>query len=248
VVNDFVKTMFEQMQNQLGRENVYLLFDETNGPVGQPHVKWNDPYGASGGPAIITINEKDCEAINRLHNKGTYAGSMYKVEAQIFACYKAIRRNYDYLWFIEYDVYCKDFNAALRPFDRIKADMLTKASPHRFQTWVRKPWVNVKWFWWDKLEGEISKVPIRRRRGCFFPVNRFSKKFLQVMEQNLSKSTGYCEVYFPTLCRVNDLVLKLIPPGSFGTYRYKPNITAEEVRKIPQQDHRLYHPVKIASL
>jgi hypothetical protein len=101
-----------------------------------------------------------------------------------------------------------------------------------------------RWYWWSKLEGEISKVPKNKRRGCFFPINRFSKRFLEVLEQNLSRSSGYCEVYFPTLCHVNGLVLKSMSLRAFGTFRCTPNMTTEEVQKIKPDDHRMYHPVK----
>lgn len=244
VLNQHVLQTFQKMQQQLGKENVFVLFDETNGAPGQPSVRWDTPGGVSTGPAIITINETDCQNLNKFHNQGKYPGSMHKVEAQVYACYKAINRPYEYLWFIEYDVYCNDFEAALRRFNKVKADMLTKGTTVNYFRWLRSTLVNRKWMWWHKLEGEISQVPLSKRRGCFFPVNRFSRRFLQVIEANLSKSSGYCEVYFPTLCRINGLKVKTMPLNTFGTFRYRPNITAEEVSQIKPTDHRLYHPVK----
>jgi hypothetical protein len=142
------------------------------------------------------------------------------------------------LWLIEYDVYSNDFKEALHPFNDVDADMLTKIYTSKYN------WRNKKWFWWDKLEGEISNVPMEQRRRCFFPINRFSKKFLQVIEQNLSKSSGYCEVYFPTLCHINGLILKSMPSNTFGTFRYQPAIPYHEIESIKKQDYRLYHPVK----
>jgi hypothetical protein len=169
---------------------------------------------------------------------------MYKVEAPVYACYKAIKRPFDYLWFIEFDVYCKDFGKALRPFDKVKADMLTKGTTVDYFRWLRNTRFNWWWMWWPELEGEISKVPMRKRRGCFFPINRFSRAFLHLLEQNLSKSSGYCEVYFPTLCYTNGLKVKTMPLKTFGKFRCHPRITPEEVNQIPSNDSRLYHPVK----
>jgi len=239
VLNKHVTGMFSQMQDQLSKENVYILFDETNGSPNLPHVKWNMTKEDSYCP-VITINEDDCQKINSLHNQGQYSGSMHKVEAHVYACYKAIKKEYEYLWLIEYDVYCNDFKAALSSCDSIRADMLTKINSAKYN------WRNKKWFWWDKIEGEISNVPIRQRRKCFFPINRFSKRFLEVIEQNLSKSSGFCEVYFPTLCHINGLLLKAIPSNIFGIFRYHPPLPHREVAAIKKHDHRLYHPVKFS--
>lgn len=244
LLNDHVQGAFRQMQEQLGKENVFVLFDETKGAPDAPHTKWNAPEGVSTGPAIITINEADCQKLNRLHNEGKLTGSMEKVEAQVCACYRAIRCQYDYLWFIEYDVYCQDYKAALLPFNKVKADMLTRGTNYKYKWWIRTPFNNKKWPHWSKLQGEIAEVPLKKRRGCFFPINRFSKNFLQVLDQNLSKSSGYCEVYFPTLCQANGLKLKPMNLNAFGTFRFKPSLSSEEIQSIPNRDHRLYHPVK----
>jgi hypothetical protein len=166
------------------------------------------------------------------------------VEAQVYSCYVAIKREYDYLWFIEYDVYTNDFKLALSPFDQVKADMLTKGTLHKYYKWIRSPLITRRWFWWNKLDGEFSSLPKNKQRGCFFPINRFSKRFLNVLEQNLSKSSGYCEVYFPTLCHVNGLILKSMSLSAFGTFRCTPKLTPEEVNKIKPKDRRMYHPVK----
>jgi len=244
LLDNYVKDTYQKMQDQLGSENVFLLFDETNGPPAASSIKWNSAEGVSAGPAIITVNEADCQKINALHNEGEFSGSKHKVEGQIYACYKAIKGDYDYMWFIEYDVFCNNFHSALRPFDDVAADMLTKGSSSNYQKWIRTYLLNRKWFWWSGLEGEISRVSIFKRRGCFFPINRFSKRFLQVMEQNLSKSSGYSEVYFPTLCHVNGLVLKSLPLNLFSDFRYQPNITVKEIKNVKKEDNRLYHPVK----
>lgn len=242
--NDYVEKVFLKMQSQLGAENVFLMYDETNKPIHQPHIRWNDSNGVTKGPAIITVNEADCAVINELHTVGERTGSTYRPEAQIYACYKAIRRDYDYLWFIEFDVYCNDYKKALGPFDAIKADMLTKGTANNKQRKARTSKLNADWFWWNYLIGDIKNTPLEQQRGCFFPINRFSKKFLSVMEANLSKSTGYCEVYFPTLCHTNGLVLETMPLSTFASFLYRPTITADELQKIKQSDCRLYHPVK----
>lgn len=237
LLNQHVSDMFFKMQSQLGKENVFILFDDTNGPPALPYVRW-DAATDDMNCSVITINEEDCQTINSLHNVGEYSGSMHKVEAQVYACYKAIKQDYDYLWLIEYDVYCNNFRDALAVCDTIHADMLTNIDKARYR------WRNKKWFWWYKLDGEISNVSMDERRRCFFPVNRFSKPFLRVIEQNLSKSSGFCEVYFPTLCNISGLVLKPIPAKLFGIFRYQPVIAAKELAAIKKNDNRLYHPVK----
>ena len=236
--NEHTTYVFEQMQAQLGSGNVFLLFDATHGVPATPHINWDAPNGTSGHQ-IITISEQECAQINRLHSTGEHNGSMHRAEAHVYACYYAIRQPYDYLWFIEYDVYSKDLAKALHPFDKISADMLTTTiGPSRYN------WITRKWFWWDKLEGEISNIPTKQRRRCFFPINRFSKKFLEVLSENLSKNSGFCEVYFPTLCHLRGLTFQSFPKSLFGVFRYQPSIPEAEVQKIKQNDYRLYHPVK----
>jgi hypothetical protein len=242
--NDYVETVFLKMQQQLGAANVFLMFDETRGPINQPHIKWNDTTGVAEGPAIITVNEEDCKRINQLHMVGERTGSANRVEAQICSCYKAIRKEYDYLWFIEYDVYSNDYKQALGKFDHIAADMLTKGTANNKQKAFRTSKQNKNWFWWNSLVGDISKTPLQDQRGCFFPINRFSKRFLETLEANLSKSSGYCEVYFPTLCHISGLTLETMPLSTFAEFRYRPEITGEEFKKIKTTDYRLYHPVK----
>jgi hypothetical protein len=237
LLNKHIIDMFTRMSAQLGKDRVFMLFDETHGTTTLPTVRWSAVENTDQS-SIITIDEDDCQEINSLHNTGTHSGSMHKVEAHVYACYKKIRQDYDYLWLIEYDVYSNDFKASLSSFDNVYSDMLTKIYTGKYS------WRNKNWFWWDKLEGEISSVPMKQRRRCFFPVNRFSKKFLKVIEQNLSKSSGYCEVYFPTLCYINGLVLKSMSSKAFGVYRYQPVISTNEIEKISSYDNRLYHPVK----
>lgn len=241
VLNPYVQGTFQKMQQQLGAGSVFLLFDATKNLPGVPAKSWNDPDGVVKGPAVITITEDDCQRINRLHLQGREAGSMHRVEAHVTACYKAIRQPYDYLWFIEYDVYCQDFATVVAACNGISADLLTAGNrKHRLLTVRNKP----KWYWWPSLVGEIAQTPMQQRLGCFFPINRFSVRFLNVIEQNLSKSTGYCEVYFPTLAKVNGLSVKLMPRWLFATFRYKPNIEKEKIQRLQKADFRLYHPVK----
>ena len=244
VWNNHVEKTYLKLQEQLGAERVFMVFDETKGAIKHPHIKWNDKNGAVAGPAIITINEADCQAINKLHNIGCKAGMAHRVEAQVCACYKAIRRNYDYMWLIEYDVYCNNFKVALEKFDKVEADMLTKGTANMKQSNIRTVKRNKGWFWWPYLIGDINNVPMEQRRGCFFPINRFSKKFLSVLEQNLSKSSGYCEVYFPTLCHINGLLLKAMPMSTFGIFIHMPTLSIARVNRIRRDDNRLYHPVK----
>lgn len=234
--NDYVESIFLKMQAQLGAENVFLLFDETKAPIQQPHIRWNNPAGVAQGPAIITINESDCLTINKLHQIGEFTGSEHRPEAQVYACYQAIKKDYDYLWFIEYDVYSNNYKEVLGSLDGIQADILT--------TYTKTRRKDKRWFWWPNLIGPISETPVRHRMGCLFPINRFSKKFLSVLEQNLSKNSGFCEVYFPTLCALSGLKLKSIPTNHLGIFRYRPILSGKEFHQINQTDNRLYHPLK----
>ena len=53
-----------------------------------------------------------------------------------------------------------------------------------------QPWPN-----WHHLSGELSrKLPVRRRWASFFPITRYTPRMLMLLEDNLGKSSGFCEV------------------------------------------------------
>jgi hypothetical protein len=170
----------------------------------------------------------------------------YRLEAKIIYADNEIRKHkdFEYIWFIEYDVYCKgSFAKALKPYNNdYDCDLLAKGGDDRYS--IRTVCTHPTWCWWRDLFGEISKTPYVDRRGSFLPVMRVSRKLIQVLTDNLGKSTGYCEVYIPTICVTSGLTYNIMRSSVFGVFRYRPTMTLVEAKLIAEQD-KLYHPVKM---
>jgi hypothetical protein len=156
----------------------------------------------------------------------------------------------DAVWFVEYDVRCHGSFA--RAFARCDAD--TECRPADFmamgggegQLSLRTYAADPGWCWWGGLEGEIAKVPNERRVGAFFPLVRISGRMARLLRANFGRSTGFCEVYVPTLCATTDgFVASPLPADAVGQFRYRPVIEDFDalVAGTPA-DGRFFHPAK----
>jgi hypothetical protein len=246
VLHPKVFERYMKLQNDLGAENVFMLVDVTRDEtlkqlesLGERHVKWSARKHIMD-PHIITITEDDCKRLNSLHKN-----SMENAEAHFVACKVALEpQHYHYLWMIEYDIHCHgNWTHFMNGMKRIRADLLCKGFDGDSAEDVMTPYNNPKWYWWLALTGSMTKTKLEDRRGCFFPIVRCSKLFLEVLENNLNINSGFCEVYFPTLCYINNLVLEAMPLSSFGIFRFKPVLPENELDAIPIND-KLYHPLK----
>lgn len=197
---------------------------------------------------FVTITETDCLAINKLHFSGYNRGSLFKIEAQILGMFQFINSNTQHfpslmnMWYIEYDVYCHgSFQEVLNRFTDVKADLLIKGSDKGSA--IRTKRNERRWVWWTGLEGEISNTKDEDKRGCFLPIMRMSRAFLECLQKNAGKSSGFCEVYFPTLCIVNGLSLNTFPDDIFSTFIYKANLNFSVIKKM-EKNNLLFHPLK----
>lgn len=198
---------------------------------------------------FVTITEDECANINRLHNTGSQQGSLYKIEAQILGMYSFLNSNQHVytpltnMWYIEYDVHCHgEMSKVIEQFDNVRADLLVKGSDtgNEIRTRTNEPY----WDWWNSgLEGEIANISPEHQRGCFLPLMRISKVFLNCLKDNVGINSGFCEIYFPTLCHINGLVLKAFPESIFCTFRYRANLDITVIDKM-EKEHLLFHPLK----
>jgi hypothetical protein len=187
----------------------------------------------------MKINEEDCIKIKPLHDKFHLGGSGYRAEAHIIAITDFINKEFKYLWLIEYDVYWEgNIKQIFKSCDNIECDFLTKGGDDRY--FVRTTMNSPNWCWWGGLFGEISNIPIILRQGCFFPVNRFSNNMIDGIKEQLNRSTGFCEVYFPSLCVYYGLSYKTFPKNIFGEFCFQPQIDIHNNIEI----NKLYHPLK----
>jgi hypothetical protein len=256
-----VAATFTKLQADLGAGNVFCIFDVTS----QPSHMLPALLHAVGGAAamarysnelrlsrastarIVTMTEADCDAINAMHSYGKVpeVGSKYRGESHVVAMAHALSRDvvFDYLYLIEYDVHCHgSWRVPLDACDRIASDFMAKGSDTSpaIRTGARDP----SWCWWpDRFGPEMQRLRVDELYGCFFPLTRYSRTFLEVMSNEIGRNSGYCEVFIPTLCVRSGLVYKAMPESALGVFRFfNPMSPAEFEGTAP--DNLLYHPVK----
>jgi hypothetical protein len=233
-INENVMSLYKQYQRDFGVTNSFMLLDTTN-----------IEYVPSGIHNLITIDKEQAEAIDPLINSYNLGTMYYRAEAPSIRAadgVAALFGNFDYLWIIEYDLYCHgSFAEALKPCHHIEADLLAKGRDDSIEK--RRFYLDPHWVWWGDLWGELAKMPLMARTGCFFPIVRMSQRFIETLRENLGRSTGFSEVYFSNLCVAYGLKYKTIPWICIGDVRFQPDYTLEELQKTALPN-RLYHPVK----
>jgi hypothetical protein len=232
-LDENVMSLYSQYQRDFGVGESFMLLDTTD----IAHV-----------PSIhnLIVTSKDrAEAIDPLINQFNLPGRYYRGESAYIQAAEGVTHlfgKFDYLWLIEYDVYCKgSFARALKPADNVDCDFLAKGRDDGFE--VRKYCKEPRWCWWNDLFGQLSKMPHMLRKGCFFAVTRVTPRFIETVKANLGKSTGFCEIYFPCLCVANGLSYKALPYECIGDVRFQPDYKLEQLEKEAISD-KLYHPLK----
>lgn len=250
-----VSALYQQLRSDLSPSRVFAVLDVTSGGVDlaavPPHAAHADApnFAEKPGTTVLAITEEDCVRMNPLHvvGKRGEVGSKYRAESHVVAAFRALRTlfdrgTFDGLYLLEYDVKCHgSFAVPLGACDAIGADFMAKGSDGGHEPLHGG---KDRWCWWGDLYGEeLSRLPTEARRGCFFPLTRYSKRFLEALEADLGRSSGFCEVYLPTLCVHRGLTYAAMPPEIFGAFRFFRPMAPESFAALDADD-RLYHPVK----
>jgi len=233
-MNDRLRNLYKQLQDDLGKNNVFMIIDVTRGT---PDMTGIDNY--------FTIDEEWSNNVHSFHSQGHLSGLNYRGETTIYKLYEEISKikKFDYLWQIEYDVHCKgSFAKALSPCHEIECDYLAKGGDDRIEIrrYIDCPW----WCWWGNLFGELASIPMEMRQGCFYPVTRYSIPMLEAIKYQLNRSSGFTEMFFPAVCTYHGLSYKTIPAECIGLVQFSPNIDPVWFENHAEQN-KLYHPIKI---
>ena len=166
-------------------------------------------------------------------------------------------RDYDYYWFVEYDVrYTGDWEAFFKSFNAFDHDMVT--------THIRRFEQEPCWFFWNSLSHPVKAVERGDLVRSFNVIYRISKRALEYMHQvQIEGWQGHPEVLYPTLLLKGGFSLldfggsgDFVPPGygnrfytsyslktgglvTFGTVRFRPSR-----KKAGKRKNTIYHPVK----
>lgn len=164
---------------------------------------------------------------------------------------------FDYYWFIEYDVvFTGEWNLMLQAFRESKSDLLSSHVERYNKS-------NADWQWWNVIEFINKEIPLAKRVKSFNPIYRLSERSLSFLHDYLSKgNAGYYEVMMPTALYNNGYTIEdfggtgiFVKPenrnrfyvqGTYtncGTMRYFPNYSIEEINALGTKD-KLFHPVK----
>ena len=252
------RALLSQLQRDLGADRVFVMFDETRGawpqagaPAGLTACRWDD--GRDLHARAMLFDDGECMRVNAMHDRGyghaKYSWSFWHPETSFVMMHDfALARvagGFEYMWVVEYDVRCHgSFAAALGRCDQVAADFMAKGGDDRFE--LRSGRTD-PWCWWGSLEGELAITPIERQLGAFFPVTRVSHAMVEALRAQFGRSTGFCELYFSTLCSVAGLLAVAMPREVFGHFVYQPSMSNEEyerVKRITLADDLLHHPVK----
>ena len=164
---------------------------------------------------------------------------------------------YDYYWFIEYDVvFTGKWNLLFQSFKESRSDLISSHLERYSNS-------NADWQWWNVIEFSDKEIILEDRIKSFNPIYRLSKRSLSFLHTYLSKgNAGYYEVLMPTALYNHNYILEdfggtgyFVKPGNrnkfyvqgiytnFGTMRYFPNYSLEEINALGTHN-KLFHPLK----
>lgn len=244
-VNEHIVQEYQKLCQAVGRENVYIFFDDAKIAWDDTmcelfHIKKEQVFSAMNGvidhgPAVLLINEESMKLQNPLHsgNRSSYDSSW-----GVFA--KMLKRDFDYYWDIEYDVYCHgDWKRIFDRCNEIENDLLVPCIDHYgpHHGWNIYPHV------WDRMQG--LHIPKSELYTCLLMIGRLSKKMLGWIADNLGKMSGFVELYPINLCRHMHGNVQVFPMGVCGDYFtfYYIDESAKNVLRRPLDD-MIYHPMK----
>lgn len=196
--------------NELPKSSLYIIFDNTKSALTQ---KFKQSYNNH----IITLTQEEAISMNPLHSS-----MWYSVDTSLAKCehfFKERHISYKYMWFLENDIYCDgNMYTTLQKANGLSEDFLAISVE-------KQSAANLDWHWWQDLVGRITSH--EERVKSLFPVTRCSRELVQAVCEELGKSSGYCEVYIPTLASLYKLTYANLPISMIGegfTYQLLPKI------------------------
>lgn len=164
---------------------------------------------------------------------------------------------YDYYWFVEYDViFTGNWNLLFQYYEDSVSDLISSHVEQYDES-------NSDWQWWNVIKFIDKNIQLKNRFKSFNPIYRLSKRALSFLHTYLSNgNAGYYEVLMPTALYNYGYSLEdfggtgqFVKPGNrnrfyvqgtytnFGTMRYFPNYSIEEIIELGTSN-KLFHPVK----
>ena len=209
---------WDKVLKELPNDRLYVIFDNTsNNLPPEFHKKYMHH--------IIVYTEENARRMNPLH-----MDVKSSVDTSIELIYsKIMYKPFDYLWLIEDDVFCHgNWYDTLSKIDTNNTDFLA--------TYVEKHDVSIAWVHWEAIHGDMRTTPMKDRVKSFFPLTRYSRRMLECAHAEFGKSSGFCEVYFPTLANKYNLTFDNIDPDIIGAFL----LWEAAIPQVPAHN-KLYH-------
>lgn len=232
--DSFCTQQFDKLRNQCGSDNVFLLFDDTQTPFPDTTAPTTRLSAPNPDPKVRTVltNFNECISFNKLHRS-----NKEQVESQIGIFGKLCPVDYDFVWFIEYDVYCDGDWAKV--FDVVQAK---KKTTDFMATKVFEYKDYILWNHWFAITGRrYDRPPLTERVKGFFPIVRISTALMKEIHDNMGVYSGFSEVYIPTLTKQRGLTYGNLPDSIIGPvfdFFLEKNVKIET-----HLENKLYHPV-----
>ena len=222
VCNEQFYKLWEKIIYEFPIERCFVIYDNTNDTIDQIFY---DKYKEN----IILHTLSDCKEKNKFHES-----MWYTVETSVCIAYDYIKEkiSFKYMWIIENDIYADgSLEKCFEIAENIDDDFLA--------TEIIEYENNTDWAHWGKLSGEYENLELHKQVKLFFPVVRCSIKMLNILKDNLGKSSGFCEVYFPTLAKNNGLKYSNLPSDMLGNFQYLETV---RLSNLPNNNNnKLYH-------
>jgi len=250
--NDFIEFQWNKFQTELGKENCYLMMDDTkisSSPFPPESVLRYDPHKMRTtsnrelkqeedehprqNKKIIYVNYQECCQVNRLHrdNQG-------QVESQLYLLFQIIPQSFEYMYLIEYDVYCDGNWKTTLDKNNWKTEDFLATHVNDYSVY------HIAWGHWFNLKGSKRLKPKREERvKSFFPITRYSLSFFHMLEKTIGQYTGFCEVYIPSLVKQHHLTYSNIDASCIGIHWIFTNEPKDRFRPKLGQTDTLLHPI-----
>jgi len=218
-IDEQTTKIWEKMLIEFPEDRCFMIFDNTRNSM-------TDEFMTKYPSKIITHTEDDCKKMNPLH-EAIYSN----VEATVVITYDALPTKSGFVWFIENDIYCDgNFSKALNIGDT-QSDFIT--------THLRRYDEEPTWGRFVEFKGEIANIENSKKMACIFPIIRCSRLMIDLLRDNMGKSSGFCEGYFPTLASTHGLTCENMPPDKLGKFTNLENV---RLSNLPHNgDNKLYH-------
>mgnify|MGYP003705815909 CR=1 FL=1 len=241
IVNEIIKIYRDISHNSY----IIILFDQTRTDFEKQIEKhqellkiFNIDYELErpiNTHTIVITDDNNLKKINNLH-----LNNEYNLDSCLINLYRKTQHlDIKYYWQTEYDIrFNGDYNFLYNNIG--DCDYLANEFRNDYEK------TKNYWWWWNNLDNWSCDTTNLVRCLTFFI--RISKKFMHIINENAGIKSGFCELYFSTLCKNSNLTYDNIPQqikgNPFHFSNSKPEDYYKELIKSGKYHNCLFHPIK----